>query len=237
MRARVLLIVICFAVGCFCLYHMDKSYDPLARYPYTTDANRDIILEYLDSNDIYLHSDIHGAPSISIRLKGKELTDQSIKEAGIFAASYSSAWANGYSNQDVYYVSPDQVSKTPESGEYVSKGSFIIRGHRNYIRNARLELAVGIVDYEGKRIMAGPIEAVNQYTDNYIALKPGHIKKEAIAKKIKWFVENREQVSLMGKKAAKHAENYSWDNYSETIIKQLRSISKDIKTVSFTNNQ
>ena len=52
MRARVLLIVICFAVGCFCLYHMDKSYDPLARYPYTTDANRDIILEYLDSNDI-----------------------------------------------------------------------------------------------------------------------------------------------------------------------------------------
>lgn len=60
---------------------------------------------------------------------------------------------------------------------------------------------------------------------------------EAIAKKIKWFVENREQVSLMGKKAAKHAENYSWDNYSETIIKQLRSICKDIKTVSFTNNQ
>ena len=52
MRARVLLIVICFAVGCFCLYHMDKSYDPLARYPYTTDANRDIILEYLDSSDI-----------------------------------------------------------------------------------------------------------------------------------------------------------------------------------------
>ena len=52
MRARVLLIVICFAVGCFCLYHMDKSYDPLARYPYTTAANRDIILEYLDSSDI-----------------------------------------------------------------------------------------------------------------------------------------------------------------------------------------
>ena len=52
MRARVLLIVVCFAVGCVCLYQMDKSYDPLARYPYTTDKNRDVILKYLDSNDI-----------------------------------------------------------------------------------------------------------------------------------------------------------------------------------------
>ena len=147
-------------------------------------TNETIVKKYLDNNDIYLHCDIHGAPSISIRLKGEELTNQTIKEAGIFAASYSSAWSEGYSNQDVYYVSPNQVSKTPESGEYVPKGSFIIRGHRNYIRNANLELAVGIVDYEGKRIMAGPIEAVNKYCDNFVALKPGHIKKEAIAKKI-----------------------------------------------------
>ncbi len=147
-------------------------------------TNETIVKKYLDNNDIYLHCDIHGAPSISIRLKGEELTNQTIKEAGIFAASYSSAWSEGYSNQDVYYVSPNQVSKTPESGEYVPKGSFIIRRHRNYIRNANLELAVGIVDYEGKRIMAGPIEAVNKYCDNFVALKPGHIKKEAIAKKI-----------------------------------------------------
>ena len=52
LRARVLLIVVCFAIGCYCLYYMNKSYDPLARYPYTTDENRDIILEYLDTDDI-----------------------------------------------------------------------------------------------------------------------------------------------------------------------------------------
>lgn len=153
-------------------------------------TNETVVKKYLDNNDIYLHSDIHGAPSISIRLEGKELTKQTIKEAGIFAASFSSAWSNGYSNQDVYYVSPDQVSKTPKTGEYITKGSFVIRGHKNYIRNANLELAVGIIEYDGKRIMCGPIEAVNKYTDNFVAIKPGHIKKEAIAKTILKKIDN-----------------------------------------------
>ena len=52
LRARILLIVVCLAVGLYCLYTMDKSYDPLARYPYTTDENRDVLLKYLDSDDI-----------------------------------------------------------------------------------------------------------------------------------------------------------------------------------------
>lgn len=51
-RARVLLIFVCLAIGFACLHYMDQSYDPLARYPYTTDENREILLKYLDSNDI-----------------------------------------------------------------------------------------------------------------------------------------------------------------------------------------
>ena len=49
---RVLLIVVCFCVGCICFYQINRSYDPLARYPYVTEENRDIILEKLDSEDI-----------------------------------------------------------------------------------------------------------------------------------------------------------------------------------------
>lgn len=48
----------------------------------------------------------------------------------------------------------------------------------------------------------------------------------AIAEKIKWFVENRDQVTVMGQKAAKHSQNYTWDNYGDTIIEQLKSILK-----------
>jgi predicted ribosome quality control (RQC) complex YloA/Tae2 family protein len=147
-------------------------------------SNESIVKKYLEPNDIYLHADIHGASSTAIKLNGAELNDTLLKESGEFAASFSSAWSLGFSTQDVYWVHPDQVSKTPESGEFLAKGSFVIRGHRNYIRGARVKLAIGIVDYEGKRIMAGPIEAVEAHCENYVVLKPGFTKKEAIAKKI-----------------------------------------------------
>ena len=147
-------------------------------------TNESIVKKYLEPNDIYLHADIHGASSTAVKLNGAELNDNILKESGEFAASFSSAWSLGFTSQDVFWVHPDQVSKTPESGEFVAKGSFVIRGHRNYIRGARVKLAVGIVDYEGKRIMAGPIDALEAHCENFVVLKPGFTKKEAIAKKI-----------------------------------------------------
>ena len=155
-------------------------------------SNENVVKKYLEPNDIYLHADIHGASSTAIKLNGAELNDKILKESGEFAASFSSAWSKGFTTQDVFWVKPDQVSKTPEAGEFLApeageflaKGSFVIRGHRNYIRGARVKLAIGIVDYEGKRIMAGPIEALEAHCENYVVLKPGFTKKEAIAKKI-----------------------------------------------------
>lgn len=147
-------------------------------------TNESVVKKYLEPNDIYLHADIHGASSTAIKLNDNELNDNLLKESGEFAASFSSAWSKGFTSQDVFWVHPDQVSKTPEAGEFLAKGSFVIRGHRNYIRGARVKLAVGIVDYEGKRIMAGPIDALEAHCEKYVVLKPGFTKKEAIAKKI-----------------------------------------------------
>lgn len=147
-------------------------------------TNESVVKKYLDNNDIYLHADIHGASSIAIKLEGSEVNDKLLQESASFAATFSSAWSKGFSTQDVYWVRPDQVSKTPEAGEFVAKGSFIIRGNRNYVRGAKVQIAIGIVDYEGKRIMAGPVGALEAHTDNFVVLKPGYTKKEAIAKKI-----------------------------------------------------
>ena len=147
-------------------------------------SNESVVKKYLETNDIYLHADIHGATSTAIKLNGSKPNDNLLKESSEFAASFSSAWSKGFTYQDVFWVHPDQVTKTPESGEFLPKGSFVIRGHRNYIRSAKVKLAIGIVDYEGKRIMAGPIDAVEAHCDNYVVIKPGFTKKEAIAKKI-----------------------------------------------------
>lgn len=102
----------------------------------------------------------------------------------------------GFTTQDVYWVHPDQVTKTPESGEFLKKGSFVIRGHRNYIRSARVRLGIGIVDYEGKRIMAGPVDALEAHCDNFVVLKPGFTKKEAIAKKILHKINEDDLITL-----------------------------------------
>jgi len=159
-------------------------------------SNEIVVKKYMENNDIYFHSDIHGAPSVVIKSQGKEIPETTIDEAASFAASFSSAWTKGFGSQDVYWVHPDQVSKTPQSGEFVKKGAFIIRGTRNYVRAATLLIAVGVVDYEGERLMAGPLDAVKKYTDNYVIIKPGYTKKEALSREIRHKL-NQEHIVTM----------------------------------------
>ena len=148
-------------------------------------TNEAVVKKYLEQNDIYLHADIHGAPSVVAKVQSDSLNDNLLKELGEFSASFSSAWSKNFTSQDVYWVGPDQVSKTPVSGEFVPKGAFIIRGHRNYIRGAKLEISIGIVEYDGeKRIMAGPTDAMKHHTNKFVKIKPGFTKKEKIAKEI-----------------------------------------------------
>jgi predicted ribosome quality control (RQC) complex YloA/Tae2 family protein len=160
-------------------------------------TNELVVKRYLDNQDIYLHSDIHGAPSVVIKKgEAESIPESTIQEAGSLAASFSSAWTKGYASQDVYWVHPDQVSKTPQSGEFVARGAFIIRGSRNSLRGIPLKIAVGLVDYEGERIMAGPVESVSKHTDNYVVLKPGFTKKEEIARAVKRKIDPEHNITL-----------------------------------------
>ncbi len=159
-------------------------------------SNEIVVKKYMENNDVYFHSDIHGAPSVIIKSQSKEIPETTLNEAASFAASFSSAWTKGFGSQDVYWVHPDQVSKTPQSGEFVKKGAFIIRGTRNYIRAATLLMAVGVVDYEGERLMAGPLEAVKKYTDNYVIIKPGYTKKEALSREIRHKLDQEHIVTI-----------------------------------------
>lgn len=159
-------------------------------------TNESVVKKYLENQDIYLHSDIHGAPSVVIKSNGKEIPENTLNESASLAASFSSAWTKGFGSQDVYWVHPDQVSKTPESGEFVAKGAFIIRGTRNYIRGVPLFIAVGVVDYEGERIMAGPPSSVGKYTDNYVIIKPGFTKKEEISRSILRKIDTENRITL-----------------------------------------
>lgn len=98
--------------------------------------NELLVKKYLTNNDVYLHSDTHGSGSCIIK---NILTEEnnipspiSLTQAASFIICNSKAW--NYNSPDrAYWVYSNQVSKTPESGEYMSTGSFIIRGKKNYI--------------------------------------------------------------------------------------------------------
>ncbi len=148
-------------------------------------SNERIVKKYLKKGDRYAHADITGASSciiknIDINNKNITINEVTLEEACIFAACFSKAW-NLFTEAQAYWVLPDQVSKTPQSGEYVPKGAFIIRGKRNYYK-IKLELGIGEVYIEKtKKYMCAPISSIEKYSKKYFIIKPGNMKKNIAA--------------------------------------------------------
>jgi predicted ribosome quality control (RQC) complex YloA/Tae2 family protein len=145
-------------------------------------TNESLVRKHLKDGDLYVHADIHGAPSCILK-GGAAAEDDDRHQACAFAAIYSKAWTSGLGSVPAYWVTPDQVSRTPESGEYLPKGAFIVRGKRNLHHHLGMVLGIGNVEIEGKtKVMAGPPECVSALTDAYSVLEPGDTPKEKVSK-------------------------------------------------------
>ena len=163
-------------------------------------TNEIIVKKYLKERDRYAHADISGAPSVVIKSKDindklLDIDDKTLKEACIFSASYSKAWKQ-FAEASSYWVKPEQVSKSAQSGEFVPKGAFIIRGKRNY-QKSKLEIAIGEIEIEGiKKIMGGPVSALKKRSKKYVILNPGPITKNDLSKRLsKIFNVSSEEIS------------------------------------------
>ncbi len=146
-------------------------------------TNEEVVKKHLGSKDLYMHADIHGAPSVVIKTEGREVGERTLYEAAQFAVSMSKAWNAGFGNLSAYWVYPSQVSKMGESGEYVAKGAWVVHGKRNYIHKVPLRLGVGEINYQGvKMVMCGAVDAVKSRSEKYFIIEPGDIRKEEFAK-------------------------------------------------------
>ncbi|BAB60605.1 hypothetical protein [Thermoplasma volcanium GSS1] len=148
-------------------------------------SNEKIVKKHLKEGDLYVHADMYGAPSTIIKSEGKPMPgEDTIRQAAAFAICFSRAWPAGIASGTAYWVYPSQVSKTPESGEYVSTGSWIIRGKRNYVTNLKLELCIGLREIEGVSLpMIGPPEVFGE-NEKCIHIIPGDVRRSEIAKQI-----------------------------------------------------
>ena len=149
-------------------------------------TNEIIIKRHMEPHDLVFHAEILGAPFVIIKTEGKTATEQTINEAAQLAASYSRAWREMLSAVNVYWVNPDQVSKTPPSGQFLKKGAFMIRGTKNFVRGVPLHVAIGVKIGEEKiLVVGGPVDAIAFQTKVYVEVVPGEQKSSQLAKKIR----------------------------------------------------
>ena len=153
-------------------------------------SNSALIRKHLTEADIVFHAEVHGSPFFIVKnaaasaREGK--IDPSLQQVAKATVSFSSAWKNGLSSADAYWVMPDQIKKGAPTGQFLPKGSFVIEGRRNYLKGVEIRLAIGIVRLEGKvTLVCGPEESIKRRAIFYAVLLQGGMDPMTAAKKCK----------------------------------------------------
>ena len=149
-----------------------------------TVSNEVLIKKYTTQEDVVFHAEITGAPFTVVKSEGKPVPEQTLHEAGEFAASFSRAWRENAGSADVYWVKLDQLSKSGPSGESVPHGAFFVVGKRDWMRNMPLRTAIGIIINEEAGFVGGPVDAVKAKTKAYVVLLPGDYMGKELLRQI-----------------------------------------------------
>ncbi|XP_062108859.1 uncharacterized protein LOC133819592 [Humulus lupulus] len=96
--------------------------------------NEMIVKRYMSKGDLYVHAELHGASTTVIKNHRPEqpVPPLTLNQAGCFTVCHSQAW-NSKIVTSAWWVYPHQVSKTAPTGEYLTVGSFMIRGRKNFL--------------------------------------------------------------------------------------------------------
>ncbi|KAL3339422.1 hypothetical protein AABB24_028172 [Solanum stoloniferum] len=108
--------------------------------------NEMIVKRYMSKGDLYIHADLHGASSTVIKNHKPEMpiSPLTLNQAGCYTVCQSQAWDSKIVTS-AWWVYPHQVSKTAPTGEYLTVGSFMIRGKKNFLPPHPLVMGFGIL--------------------------------------------------------------------------------------------
>ncbi|KAL6847377.1 hypothetical protein ACP4OV_023230 [Aristida adscensionis] len=108
--------------------------------------NELIVKRYMSKGDLYVHAELHGASSTIIKNHKPDtpIPPLTLNQAGCFTVCHSKAWDSKIVTS-AWWVYPHQVSKTAPTGEYLTVGSFMIRGKKNFLPPHPLVMGFGIL--------------------------------------------------------------------------------------------
>ncbi|KAF7837675.1 nuclear export mediator factor NEMF isoform X1 [Senna tora] len=138
--------------------------------------NEMIVKRYMSKGDLYVHADLHGASSTVIKNHKPEqpVPPLTLNQAGCFTVCHSQAWDSKIVTS-AWWVYPHQVSKTAPTGEYLTVGSFMIRGKKNFLPPHPLIMGFGLLfrldesslgSHLNERRVRGEEEAIDDHEEN-----------------------------------------------------------------------
>ena len=131
-------------------------------------SNSVIIRRHLTENDYVFHAEVNGSPFFILQNANKSNADisQSILEVSQATVSFSRSWKDSLSSSDAYWVLSSQLKKGAPTGQFLPKGSFVIEGKRNFVKNLEIKLAIGLSFIGDKPLLLiGPYNTVKKRID------------------------------------------------------------------------
>jgi len=158
-------------------------------------TNEVLLKKHMEKDDIVMHTELAGSPFGLIKGGRDKVSKEDIEEAMMFLGCFSKQWKRGFGTAEIFWVYPEQVSKKANTGEYISKGSFMVRGTKNISKNINLRICLGVKkttvqtedgEIEIDELFSGSQKACEVYCKNrYIKLEPGTSNYKAMTKEIK----------------------------------------------------
>ena len=157
-------------------------------------SNSAVIRKHLEKDDKVFHAEIFGSPFFILKSDKESLV--SLHEVAFATVCFSRAWKEAMYGMSAYWVNPDQIKKGAPSGQFLSKGSFVIEGRRNYYKVSTLQLAVGLIKHdENYLLMCGPAIPVKKNSVCYAIIEPTGSDMVNAAKKIRTkFIEMKQDI-------------------------------------------
>ena len=108
--------------------------------------NELLVKRYLVKGDVYVHADLHGASTSIVKNHTPEspIPALTLTQAGQACVCRSAAW-DAKVVTSAWWVHPEQVSKSAPTGEFLTTGSFMVRGRKNFLPPQPLVMGFGIL--------------------------------------------------------------------------------------------